>query len=178
MFDPTIYDNLKVVLEGALYDLDLAGQIAVTGRSDRLDLATMSRSFHMECSLREDGAASAGITLQAELADLAAEILERPEEGGKPGCYCFITFRTPVNEPQREAPEIADLIRETWGGRPQLKMTVSYSPDEADPDFMLLTSMHFGRKLDEGQAEDIQSLVDHVVLTLQTLDGRLKLEQG
>ena len=30
MFDPTIYDNIKVVLEGAVYDLDLEGKIIIT----------------------------------------------------------------------------------------------------------------------------------------------------
>jgi hypothetical protein len=32
MFDPTAYDNKKVVTEGAAYDLDLEGQIRVVDR--------------------------------------------------------------------------------------------------------------------------------------------------
>ena len=33
MFDPTIYENLKVVFEGAVYDLDLDGHLTVGDRT-------------------------------------------------------------------------------------------------------------------------------------------------
>ncbi|TBL80258.1 hypothetical protein [Paenibacillus thalictri] len=169
MFDPTVYDNLKVVLEGALYDLDLAGQLEIIGRSDRVELSTMSRFFQLDCKVKPDGIAVASVSLDAGLADLAAEILE--QEGKQPGCHCYITFQIPVDEPLAAAEAVKTQIREIWGERPLLKMTVSYSPDTEQPDFMLLASMHFGRKLDEGQMEDIPSMIDHVALTLQTLDG-------
>ncbi|MDF0725751.1 hypothetical protein PY093_03360 [Cytobacillus sp. S13-E01] len=39
MFDPTIFDNLKVVIEGEVYDLDLTGDFLVTNRSDSIDIA-------------------------------------------------------------------------------------------------------------------------------------------
>ena len=45
MFDPTIFDNLKVVAEGAVYDLDLQGEILITNRIDQVDLATLSRYY-------------------------------------------------------------------------------------------------------------------------------------
>ncbi|KPV55085.1 periplasmic component, partial [Paenibacillus sp. A3] len=47
MFDPTIFDNLKVVLEGHLYDLDAEQTIRVIGREDFIDLASMKRIFSM-----------------------------------------------------------------------------------------------------------------------------------
>ncbi len=34
MFDPTAFDNLKVIVEGAVYDFDLHGDILVTDRKD------------------------------------------------------------------------------------------------------------------------------------------------
>ena len=39
MFDPTAYDNLKVILEGAVYDLDLSGELKIIERNDIVDLA-------------------------------------------------------------------------------------------------------------------------------------------
>lgn len=45
MFDPTVFDNLKVVLEGCVYDYDLEDKIVVTGRNDIVDLATLTRTF-------------------------------------------------------------------------------------------------------------------------------------
>lgn len=169
MFDPTIYDNLKVVIEGTLYDLDLAGRLDITSRSDRVELSTMSRSFLMECRLKPTGVCSAIVNLQADLSDLAAEILERAEM--KPGCHFYITFQSPVHEPIADSAKVLQKVRAVWGDRPQIKQTVSYSPDEEQPDFHLMTSLHFGRKLDEGQLEDIPDLLDHIMQTLQALDS-------
>ncbi|MCV9888442.1 hypothetical protein [Metabacillus halosaccharovorans] len=45
MFDPTVFDNLKVVIEGYIYDMDIDEQISVTDRSDIIDLAKMSRQY-------------------------------------------------------------------------------------------------------------------------------------
>lgn len=36
MFDPTAFDNLKVIVEGAVYDFDLHGDILVTDRKDMI----------------------------------------------------------------------------------------------------------------------------------------------
>jgi hypothetical protein len=41
MFDPTAFDNMKVVLEGALYDLDIMGEIIITDRNDLFNTAKM-----------------------------------------------------------------------------------------------------------------------------------------
>ncbi|UTW70295.1 hypothetical protein KHA80_06930 [Anaerobacillus sp. HL2] len=41
MFDPTIYENLKVVIEGEVYDHDMNGRILII-QIDIVDLATMS----------------------------------------------------------------------------------------------------------------------------------------
>lgn len=38
MFDPTAFDNMKVVIEGAIYDLDLDGEISIIDRNDLLIL--------------------------------------------------------------------------------------------------------------------------------------------
>ncbi len=54
MFDPTAYDNLKVILEGLVYDYDLAGEIIVTKRNDLVNLADLSRTFQIHFSLTED----------------------------------------------------------------------------------------------------------------------------
>lgn len=47
MFDPTAFDNLKVIVEGAVYDFDLHGDILVTDRKDMMDLASLSRIYHI-----------------------------------------------------------------------------------------------------------------------------------
>lgn len=53
MFDPTAFDNLKVIVEGAVYDFDLHGDILVTDRKDMMDLASLSRIYHISFQLTE-----------------------------------------------------------------------------------------------------------------------------
>lgn len=65
MFDPTIYENVKVVLEGELYDRDLDGEITITNRSDLVDLATLSRTYVV--AFEENSKVSSTINLHASL---------------------------------------------------------------------------------------------------------------
>lgn len=53
MFDPTAFDNMKVVIEGALYDLDICGEIVITDRNDSFNMAKMSRTFDISFRLPE-----------------------------------------------------------------------------------------------------------------------------
>ncbi|MDF2923411.1 MAG: hypothetical protein K0R57_2325 [Paenibacillaceae bacterium] len=148
MFDPTVYENLRVVLEGAVYDLDLAGTIRITAREDLVDLAAMSRCYRIAFTLAR-GAADAGnaaaglngpqqeaeelppltarIELSAGLRDLAAEILEQPESS--PGCSIKIIFtrvlEPGVTEEQACARSLAAL-QQVWGDRFQIRQTISH----------------------------------------------------
>ena len=63
MFDPTIFDNMKVILEGYVYDLDFAGKIVVTGRMDRIEMSTMSRTYGIRFKEQGDGECSAEVGL-------------------------------------------------------------------------------------------------------------------
>ena len=52
MYDPTIFDNLKVAFENQVYDLDnLENEITITNRIDRMDFAVMGREFTIEFTL-------------------------------------------------------------------------------------------------------------------------------
>ena len=46
MFDPTAYENIKVVFEGIVYDFDLDGEITIIERNDIVNLANMSRVYN------------------------------------------------------------------------------------------------------------------------------------
>ena len=46
MYDPTIYDNLKVAFENHVYDLDnLDHKINITNRVDRMDFSILKKDF-------------------------------------------------------------------------------------------------------------------------------------
>ena len=77
MFDPTAFDNMKVVIEGALYDLDLAGKIVIIDRNDIMNIAKMSRRFDVSFTLPE-ARVTAMIEITSNLINLAAELLPEP----------------------------------------------------------------------------------------------------
>lgn len=96
MYDPTVYDNLKVAFENTLYDLDnLDGTIQMVNRLDRMEMSVMSREFVIQFVLAEYTDITAEISLEASLQDLAAEILEVP--GEEPGCTLRLRFYMPIN---------------------------------------------------------------------------------
>lgn len=71
MFDPTVFDNLKVAMENTVYDLDnLDSRIDITQRIDRLEMSVMSREFAVQFRLREHPSVTAEIQLKADLNNL------------------------------------------------------------------------------------------------------------
>ncbi|WP_281887434.1 hypothetical protein [Paenibacillus sp. YYML68] len=113
MFDPTIYDNLKVVLEGKLYDLDAEGGLAIVARHDRVDLATMSRTFEMMLQPR-GGASRAIVALSSGMADFAAEhrMLRLAEH--RPGASLSLTLELPYERAEQLDKVHAYSLR-LWG---------------------------------------------------------------
>lgn len=82
MFHPLVFDNIRVVLEGAVYDRDFDGAITITNRSDVMDMATFQRLFQIDFKLAEyaenDQSVRAQMQLRTSLGDIAAEQLETP----------------------------------------------------------------------------------------------------
>ncbi|MCC3375297.1 hypothetical protein [Cohnella sp. REN36] len=173
MFDPTIFDNLKVALENRIYDLDnLDGVIRVSDRVDRLELAAMARAFSIRFHLAAYPAIEARIGLEASLQDLAAEILETP--GASPGCALRVGFRLETDDPERTCPQLERLMREVWGEGLSPKLTVRYEFGEARPRYRVSAELPFGRKINEEQMEDLDDLVDHALRSLELLCSELK----
>ena len=51
MFDPTAFENMRVVMEGIFYDKDLSGDITIVDRNDVINTAKMSRDFDLSFQL-------------------------------------------------------------------------------------------------------------------------------
>jgi len=181
LFDPTVYENLKVVLEGSVYDLDLAGTIRVTAREDSINLAAMSRSYRIAFRLVNEASTASGETLETdsvyadialstELKDLASEILE--VENSQPGCSLNISFvlQLPSTPPvEHSCKEIHAALQRVWGGRFAIRQTLSY--DYGDPSGPVTNRIRllFGRRFGEEVAGDFQQIIDHTVLSLQEI---------
>ncbi|GGF94971.1 hypothetical protein [Paenibacillus aceti] len=167
MFDPTIFENLKVVLEGTVYDLDLRGQLHVVGRQDRVELSTMSRYYALRFCLPEKKQIHAELRLWADTADLAAEIMELSQH--KPGCSMQPVFYIPVRHPEEECPRIVRYAEEIWGARyePLLEIRTVYGNKEAP--HLLKLSLQFHRKFGEEIVDDFDSLLEHMMILLDRL---------
>lgn len=125
MFDPTIYENLKIILEGLVYDLDFDGHLTVTDRKDIVDLASMSRKYSIEVSVQgKKGPVKALIDLEAGLKDLADEIMER--ETSQTGCRFSVTYYVMVQDIEAECTKIGEGLRNIWGTRGEVTQKVSY----------------------------------------------------
>ncbi|WP_314728294.1 hypothetical protein [Bacillus sp. Marseille-Q3570] len=169
MYDPTIFDNLKVAFENYVYDLDnVSGEVSISNRKDKLEMATMSRAFSLQFTLADQKDVTAEILLGASLQDLAAEILET--SGEKPGCTLLVRFYKQVEDVEAECSQIEAGMQTIWSQRP-LTQTISfvYGPDQ--PVFMNTIEVGFNRKINEDQIEDIPALVDHILETLEQLNS-------
>lgn len=171
MFDPTIYDNIKVVLEGEIYDLDLSGKITVTERKDLIDLALMTRTFMIKYKLVDKMKESyVKIILHASTIDLAKEILENVN-GEKPGCEIKIKFYIDITEPEEKCKRIEGKLNEIWDFRPKINQRLSYTykSGESGTVYNDEITLNFGRKIDEDNIEDLHDLLEFSLLSLKEI---------
>ncbi|TCS82541.1 hypothetical protein [Tepidibacillus fermentans] len=168
MFDPTIFDNIKVILEGRIYDLDLEGKIIIVQRNDWVDLARMSRKYRIQFRLLAGNQEeTAEVTLSAGTEDLTMEILEIENEN-KPGCEISIRFYTVIENPDQQCKHIEEKINQIWNYRPILTQTIHYIyPNTGKMNNEIL--LQFGRKIDEDNIEDIPELIEYTLKTLEAL---------
>ncbi|MFY0545155.1 hypothetical protein [Brevibacillus sp. H7] len=177
MFHPIVFDNIKVVLEGAVYDRDFEGAVTVTGRSDVMDLATFHRQFQIEFGLADEinsrDAVKATIQLKTSLADIASEQLEQTITDHV-GCTICIHFSLLIRDVKRETEAIIAIVNDIWGHRPHIAQLVKSRLDEHrltwPPErYENQVTLDFHRKIDEGNIEDMRRLVDHCIQTLVQL---------
>ncbi|RJE89758.1 hypothetical protein D3P07_05870 [Paenibacillus sp. 1011MAR3C5] len=171
MFDPTVFDNLKVAFENELYDMDNLDRIIdITGRKDVLDFAVMSREFSVSFRLAgsSDGV-TAELVLDTSLRDLSAEILKL--QGEKAACSLAIRFYTEVGADDADARcrEIERCIADIWMPDDSPVQTLSRVYGENNERYRNQAELRFRRRIGEEQMEDIPELIEHAVRTLEAL---------
>ncbi|NIK70661.1 hypothetical protein [Paenibacillus sp. BK720] len=176
LFDPTIFDNLKVALENQLYDLDnLDERIRVVNRVDRLDMAVMGREFALRFVLAgtdREKRIVGEIRLDTSLRDLATELLEL-QEGDPPGCSLRLRFHLAMPDAETQCPRIEAAVREQWGTEVSLTQTLSFvygSGSGGIPLYENAVELRFNRRIDEEQMNDLPELIEYMLLTLEALE--------
>ncbi|MGG1878204.1 hypothetical protein [Paenibacillus campinasensis] len=169
MFDPTVFENLKVGIENIVYDLDnLDKKVLVTGRSDLLNMAVMSRSFVLQFELTGQHETYAEIVLEAGVQDLAAEILEIPDE--TPGCALKLRFTQTIEDVEAGCPVMAEIVQRIWEPEVQPIQTVGFMYGEKPVRYLSTIEIGFSRKIHEEQMGDLPKLVDYMLQTLAALN--------
>ncbi|WP_042166882.1 hypothetical protein [Paenibacillus gorillae] len=168
MFDPTVFDNLKVAIENYAYDLDnLDSTIRITHRVDRLEMAIMSRLFALRFTLADSSDLSAELQLEASLKDLASELLA--VEGENPACTLRLFFHMPIENVDRQCAQVEAIIQDIWQPEEPPVQTLSFAYGQQIPQYSNTIELAFQRKINEDQMEDIPELLEHMVKTLSAL---------
>lgn len=168
MYDPTVFENLKVAIENQIYDLDnLARKIQITNRVDRLEMAVLSREFSIQFTLPDQSDITAEIQLQAPLRDLAAEIMEVP--GENPGCMLIIRFTIQIINVSMQCELIQDILKDIWTPDFPATQTLRFVYGREESIYMNTIDLKFKDKINEDDMGDIPALIDHVLQTLAAL---------
>ncbi len=169
LYDPTIFENLKVAFENHIYDLDnIDEKITIINRVDRMDLAILARDFAIQFKLVNQPDATAEIVLQASVKELAGEILE--VDGENLGSTLSVRFTKTVQNPTIQCPQIEIALNAIWETDIQLKQTLSFVYGQQAPSYLNRIDMIFKSKINEKHMADIADLLDHVLESLDVLE--------
>lgn len=179
MFDPTAFDNMKVVLEGALYDLDLDGEIRIIDRNDIMNLAKMSREFDVSFELVEEKGIPivANFQLKAKLENLASELLPETKSSSIAGCHLELSFSFINKNEQMYFERLNDVFLSIWGQNRNILQTASFDPLNKNDYVKNKVSIGFNRVIEESQLEDLTDVVSFMLETIQKIKIVLKDSQ-
>ncbi|WP_419957875.1 hypothetical protein [Psychrobacillus psychrotolerans] len=168
MYDPTIFENLKVAFENHVYDLDnIERKIDIKNRVDLMDLSVIARAFKIEFTLADQQDITAEIILDASLEDLAGEILEIGNKNI--GCTLELNFIKNIQNPDLQCEEIEQAINHIWEDDISLTQTLSFVFGTELSSYKNTIEVKFDQKINEDQISDISVFLDHVLETLEIL---------
>ncbi|WP_391117828.1 hypothetical protein [Psychrobacillus sp. L3] len=169
MYDPTIFENLKVTFENQVYDLDnIEHKITITNRVDRMDFAVLSRDFSIQFTLTNQPNVTAEIVLQTSLEDLAGEILEQPEQNL--GCFLLLRFHKQIQHVPTQCKQIEQALHTIWENETHVTQTLSFLYEQEVSIHLNNIQLQFNKKINEEHISDIPEFLEHVLQTLKVLN--------
>ena len=174
MFDPTAFDNLKVIVEGAVYDFDLHGDILVTNRKDMMDLASLSRMYSISFQLTETfkTMVEATFSLSVDAKNLSGEILEVPQF--IPGCEMKLEFSFEMEQPEVGCEEIETLLHSIWGKERMITQKISYEYNKQAISYHNKVEVLFQKAITEDHVDDLIAVISHMIETVRTIQHFLQ----
>jgi hypothetical protein len=172
MFDPTAFENMKVVIEGAIYDLDLNGEIVIIDRNDLINTAKLSRKYELKFKLDHFSSVTASIEMESELENLAAELLPGSLSQRMAGCSIRLFFSFKHQHKIVDYEKMNKVLTNIWGTKRNITQTVSFYPLQQD-NINSLVTIEFGRLVQEDQIDDITAMIDFMISTCEQLQNTI-----
>lgn len=178
MFDPTAFENMKVVVEGAVYDHDFYGDIVVTNRQDLVNLAHLSRKFIMEMELKSplsDTPVVGVVSLGANLENLSAELLPNQSPFNE-GSTITVALKMARQLEGIQGGQLLTIIEGIWGSDRHIELINHTYRDNKNSQLTYTTEckISFGRLIKEEQMDDLTDMLDTLIESLKKTDGFLK----
>lgn len=172
MFDPTAFDNMKVVIEGALYDLDICGEIIITDRNDLMNMAKMARKFDVSFHLPHQKV-TAKIEMTSNLANLAAELLPALLSEQNSGCHLNLQFFTEHDDLNIDFEAVETILLNVWGSTRNITQSIQYNPLKIEKKHTHVMTVEFDRLIGEDQMDDLVEMAEFIITTLKKLSEEI-----
>lgn len=171
MFDPTAFENMKVVIEGELYDRDLTGEIRIQDRNDLFNSAKLSRKYDITFSdqINDAQEMSCTLILEASLVNLAAELLPIAHSEKNAGCQVTVKYTVLHQEEKEIYPKIQIALEEIWGSGRTISQFVTTDPFSKQPFIKNEIQISFNRLVYEDQMDDLTEMVNYMLLGIKKL---------
>ncbi|WP_453995601.1 hypothetical protein [Bacillus nitroreducens] len=169
MFHPTVFDNIKVVLEGALYDLDLEGPLLIMDRVDQVEMAKLGRNYRITFKDKAIDEINAYIDLRIDL-DNQVRDLKRPDDLN-PGCQLEIGFIFNLDSLDT-CPKVEQELTRIWGETRDIQQEISfiYNTNRYTNNSKII----FHRLIHEDNMDDLLVMVDYIIESIHQLHNVLK----
>lgn len=175
MFDPTAFENIKVVLEGEIYDRDLSGEIFVSDRNDWMNMAKLSRKYEISFKLSDSSSesSSATLVLEAGAENLCAEVMGLDNARQLAGCHVHVCFTLLHEDEETVYQRIQNVLEAIWGVNRAIEQ-IPQNPVMKKRDIVQNEiTVKFDRLVYEDQMEDLSELVEYMIFSLKSLDQEL-----
>lgn len=171
MFDPTAFENMKVVMEGGFYDRDLSGEIRIVDRNDTINSAKMCRRYDLTFTNPAEGLAEIYCTfiMEAGLDNLAAELLPQRKTEMLAGCRISVNFNIKHQHDHKNSQEIREVLEQIWGRGRNIEQTVKYSPENRQGLAETETIITFNRLVQEEQIDDLNEMINYMTASMDSL---------
>jgi alpha-D-ribose 1-methylphosphonate 5-triphosphate synthase subunit PhnI len=171
LFDPTAFENIKVVIEGDIYDRDLSSEIIVIDRNDWMNAAKLSRKYEISFTRKgyEPDLLSAMMRIEAGLENLSAELLGTGNSKELAGCMVEISFSLLHKNKMEVFQEVQHVLEDIWGRDRAIIQTAQVHPLENESDIQNQVRVSFNRLIFEEQIDDLSEMVNYMIASLDKL---------